>query len=56
MTKVTYTLTDGTVVNTLREALASGQGYRATYSAVKQSRAKLTPKREEMLATQGFVR
>ena len=56
MTRVTYTLTDGTVVNTLREALASGQGYKAIYSEVRQPRAKLTPKREEMLTTQGFVR
>lgn len=34
MTKVTYTLANGTKVNTMAEALASGQSYKTSYEPI----------------------
>ena len=34
MTKVTYTLENGTKVNTIAEALASGQPYKTSYEPI----------------------
>lgn len=44
MTKTTYTLTNGTKVNTLKEAQLSGMGYKATYEPIPNPPVKLTEK------------
>lgn len=36
MTKVTYTLANGTKVNTMAEALASGQKYTTSYEQIAE--------------------
>lgn len=36
MTNLTYTLSNGTVVSSYREAVASGLSYKATYTAVSE--------------------
>lgn len=46
MTNVTYTLTNGTEVKSLREAQLSGQGYKATYRPVPKAPVKLTEKQK----------
>lgn len=46
MTNVTYTLTNGTEVKSLREAQLSGQGYKATYKPVSKAPVKLTEKQK----------
>ena len=48
MTKVTYTLTNGTKVNTLKEAQMSGQGYTTTYEPMPQAPVKLTDKQKAL--------
>lgn len=48
MTKVTYTLTNGTKVNTLREAQLSGQGYTMTYETIPPAPSKMSEKRQGM--------
>ena len=46
MTNVTYTLTNGTEVKSLREAQLSGQGYKATYKPAPKAPVKLTEKQK----------
>ena len=36
MTKVTYTLADGTKVNTMAKALASGQAFKTSYEPLSE--------------------
>ena len=42
MTNVSYILTNGTVVSTLKEAQLSGQGYTMRYTPVKKLTEKVT--------------
>lgn len=44
MTNVTYTLSNGTVVNTYAEAKASGLNYKVTYTPVPKEPIRLTEK------------
>ena len=46
MTNVTYILTNGTEVGSLKEAQMSGQGYKATYRPVPKAPIKLTEKQK----------
>ena len=48
MTKTTYILTNGTEVNTLKEAQMSGMGYRAKYTTIQKAEPQMTDKRKEM--------
>lgn len=41
-TRVQYVLTNGVVVNTLKEALMSGQGYQAKYSKIPEPKVPMT--------------
>ena len=50
MKQLVYRLTNGTVVKTLREAMVSGQGYKAEYIAVVMS-----DKRKKMLEKNGYI-
>lgn len=54
MKQLVYRLTNGTVVKTLREAVISGQGYKAEYIAVVKPTA-MSNKREEMLKKNGYI-
>lgn len=44
MRRLVYTLTNGKVVGTLREAQMSGQGYKQTMAEVEETPIKLTEK------------
>ena len=55
MKQLVYRLTNGTVVRTLREALISGQGYRAEYIAVVKPTV-MSDKRKELLAENGYIK
>lgn len=55
MKQLVYRLTNGTVVRTLREALISGQGYRAEYIAVVEPTV-MSDKRKELLAENGYIK
>ena len=46
MTNVSYILTNGTEVKSLREAQLSGQGYTATYRPVPKAPVNLTEKQK----------
>ena len=48
MTKTTYILTNGTEVNTLKEAQMSGMGYRAKYTTIQKAEPKITEKRKAL--------
>ena len=54
MKQLVYRLTNGTVVRTLREALISGQGYKAEYIAVVES-TPMSDKRKETLKKNGYI-
>ena len=49
MTKTTYILTNGTEVNTLKEAQMSGMGYQAKYTTIPHEPVKLSEKRKALL-------
>lgn len=49
MTRTTYILTNGTEVNTLKEAQMSGMGYQAKYTTIPQEPVRLSEKRKAML-------
>lgn len=49
MTKTTYILTNGTEVNTLKEAQMSGMGYQAKYTTIPQEPIHMSEKRKLML-------
>lgn len=46
MTKVIYNLSNGTKVNTLAEALASGMPYTVTYEDIAKEPVKLSEKQK----------
>lgn len=46
MTNVSYILTNGTEVKSLKEAQLSGQGYTVRYTPVEKSPVKLTEKQK----------
>ena len=48
MTKTTYILTNGTEVNTLKEAQMSGMGYQAKYTTIPKEESKMSEKRKAM--------
>ena len=48
MTKVTYILTNGTEVATLKEAQMSGMGYAAQYSTIPRTEPQMSEKRKVM--------
>ena len=48
MTKTIYTLANGTRVNTMAEALASGMKYRVSYEPVAKEPVQLSEKRKAM--------
>lgn len=54
MKQLVYRLTNGTVVKTLREAMVSGQGYKAEYIAVVEPTV-MSDKRKEMLKKNGYI-
>lgn len=54
MKQLVYRLTNGAVVKTLKEAMASGQGYKTEYVAVVEP-SVMTNKREEMLKKNGYI-
>ena len=54
MKQLVYRLTNGTVVRTLKEALVSGQRYRAEYIAVVEP-TPMSDKRKEMLEKNGYI-
>lgn len=49
MTRTTYILTNGTEVNTLKEAQMSGMGYQAKYTTIPKEPVRLTEKRKVLL-------
>lgn len=49
MTRTLYTLSNGVVVNTMAEAIASGLSYKVTYEKIEEAHAKFNPKRLEKL-------
>lgn len=49
MTKTTYILTNGTEVNTLKEAQMSGMGYQAKYTTIPKEPTRMSEKRYKML-------
>ena len=49
MTKTTYILTNGTEVNTLKEAQMSGMRYQTKYTTISKEPAKLSEKRKALL-------
>lgn len=55
MKDLVYRLTNGTVVKTLREAVASGQGYKTEYLAVVEPTV-MSDKRKELLAENGYIK
>ena len=55
MKQLVYRLTNGTVVTSLREALISGQGYKAEYIAVVET-TPMSDKRKEMLKENGYIK
>ena len=48
MTKTTYILTNGTEVNTLKEAQMSGMGYKPKYTKIPNVEPRMTEKRKAM--------
>ena len=50
MTKTTYILTNGTEVETLKEAQQSGMGYTTRYTTLPQPEPHMTEKRKAMRA------
>jgi hypothetical protein len=55
MRALKYRLTDGTIVNTLAEAKASGKEYTAVMENVREADSAVSPKRQAMLDKYGFV-
>lgn len=61
MTTVTYTLDNGTIVNTLAQAIASGRHYKVTYkedihrTEINPKPLKLSPIRQAMIDKFGYV-
>lgn len=49
MTKTTYILTNGTEVNTLKEAQMSGMGYQAKYTTIPRESVRPSEKRKALL-------
>ena len=49
MTNVSYILTNGTEVNTLKEAQMSGMGYQAKYTTIPKEPVRLSEKRKALL-------
>jgi len=56
MRKLTYTLTNGSVVNSLAQAQASGMGYKVTLKNINPEPMIMSKVRTEMLAKFGMVR
>ena len=54
MKNLVYRLTNGQIVTTLREALISGQGYKAEYMNVPTPTA-MSPTRQQILKEKGFI-
>jgi hypothetical protein len=54
MKNLVYRLTNGQIVTTLRDAMMSGQGYKAEYINVPTSTV-IAPTRQQMLKEKGFV-
>ena len=54
MKNLVYRLTNGQIVTTLRDAMMSGQGYKAEYINVPTSTV-VAPARQQMLKEKGFV-
>lgn len=48
MTKVSYTLTNGKEVSSLKEAQMSGMGYKISYTPIPRPEPQMTEKRKEM--------
>ena len=55
MRNLVYRLTNGTIVKTYKEAVASGQGYKAEMVNIEEPLGKLPVKREAMLKKFGYV-
>ncbi len=55
MRALKYRLSNGTVVNTLAEAKASGNEYTAIMENVREAGSAVSPKRQAMLDKYGFV-
>ena len=54
MKNLVYRLTNGQIVTTLRDALMSGQGYKAEYINVSTPTV-VSPTRQQMLKEKGFI-
>lgn len=48
MTRVSYVLTNGKEVTSLKAAQMAGVGYRTNYTTIPQAEPKMTEKRKEM--------
>ena len=55
MRKLVYKITDGTTVNTLREAKESGLPYTVAFENILTEKAPLSAKRQELMNKFGFV-
>ena len=55
MRRMVYVLADGTKVNTLHEAEASGQSYLAKIESIEKERPVLSPIRKAMIEQFGYV-
>ena len=55
MRRMVYVLADGTKVNTLHEAEASGQSYLAKAEPIEKKRPVLSPIRKAMIEQFGYV-